>query len=146
MEASVSPVERSPGMRAVDRLAAGFLLALMAVGSLALWIGVPAACMYLAGQWTQTAAEHFLIALPMTLVAMMLFGWLLFWVNAIYMRVTGVIRAGSEPEAREDDEVDERPVYRGPLELFLVVSLVIALVAVCIWFFLFAENPPRLVI
>jgi hypothetical protein len=145
MEASVSRVQRSPGLRALDRLAAGFLLALMAVGSLVLWIGVPAGCLYAAGQLTETAAEHFLLALPMTLAAMMLFGWLLFWINGIYMRVSGVIRASSaEPE--EADEEEERRVQRGPLELFLVVSLVIALVALCIWFFAFAENPPRQVI
>jgi hypothetical protein len=146
MEVAVSPAERAAGNHVLDRLAAGFLLILMAVGSLVLWIGVPAGCLYLAGQWTDTAHEHFLVALPMTLGAMMLFGWLLFWINGIYMGVAAVIRAGSELEDDEEDELEERPVYRGPLELFLVVSLVIALVALCIWFFLFAENPPRLVI
>jgi hypothetical protein len=144
MEAGVAG-HRSRGLRLMDRVASAFLVALMAVGSLVLWIGVPAGSMYVAGQWTSTAAEHFLLALPMTLGAMVLFGWLLFRVNAIYLRVSGVIRATSvEPD--EEDEDEERRVYRGPLEVFLVASLVIALIAMCVWFFVFAENPPRLVI
>jgi hypothetical protein len=148
MEASVSPVQRSPGLRVLDRLAAALLLALMAVGSLVLWIGVPAGCLYAAGQWTETTAQHFLLALPMTLAAMVLFGWLLFWINGIYMRVTNVIRADSAADKAEEDEDEEerRRAYRGPLELFLVVSLVIAIVALVVWFFVFAENPPRQVI
>jgi cytochrome b561 len=144
MEAGVT-LSRSPGLRLLDRLVAAFLLILMAVGSLVLWIGVPAGSLYVAGQWTSTAAEHFLLALPMTLGAMILFGWFLFRVNAIYVQVSGVIRATSiEPD--DEDEDEERRVYRGPLEVFLVASLVIALIAMCVWFFVFAENPPRLVI
>ena len=39
-------VVRSPLVRIIDRLAASFLLALMALGSFALWIAVPAVCLY----------------------------------------------------------------------------------------------------
>src|SRR5918992_5860650 len=137
-EAGVRPMPRGRSPRALDRLAAGFLLVLMAVGSFALWVAVPAACLYAAGKLTETGAEHFLLALPMTLAGMVLFGWLLFWINAIYMRITGVIRASSEPE--DEDEEEWRRARRGPLEFFLVGSLVIALVAMAIWFFGFAER------
>ena len=35
---------------------------------------------------------------------------------------------------------------RGPLEPMLVVSFLNAAVALTIWFFVFAENPPRQVL
>jgi hypothetical protein len=35
---------------------------------------------------------------------------------------------------------------RGPLEAMLIVSLVVALVALTIWFFFLAAEPPRQVI
>jgi hypothetical protein len=71
-----------------------------------------------------------------------LFGSLLFWINGIYLRVAAVIRTSAgDLEPAEDDESDARRARRGPLELFLVVSLVIALVAFGIWFFGFAERP-----
>jgi hypothetical protein len=134
-------IDRPRSLRLLDRLAAAFLLALMAVGSLVLWIGVPAACLFLAARWSENAAEHFVIALPMTLAGMVLFGSLLFWINGIYMRVAGVIRASAHDLEAEEDEENGRRAQRGPLELFLVVSLVIALVAMAIWFFGFAERP-----
>jgi hypothetical protein len=138
---AVQQMHRPLGLRLLDRLVAAFLLALMAVGSLALWIGVPAACLYLAAKWSETAAEHFVIALPVTLAGMVLFGSLLFWINGIYLRVAGVIRMSADDPQAEKDEEEVRRARRGPLELFLVVSLVIALVAFGIWFFGFAERP-----
>jgi hypothetical protein len=47
-----------------------------------------------------------------------------------------------QPADYEDDEDEPRPM-RGPLEPLLAASLVIALVALVVWFFVFAENPPR---
>jgi hypothetical protein len=35
---------------------------------------------------------------------------------------------------------------RGPLEPMLIVSFLVALVALCVWFFVFAENPSPQVI
>jgi cytochrome b561 len=139
MEAGMSPLSRSRGLRVLDRVAAGFLLVLMAVGSLVLWIGVPAGSLYAAAQLTETTAQHFLLALPITLAAMILFGWLLFWINGIYLRVSGVIEASADNEMHDQDS--ERHPPRGPLELFLVGSLVIALIAFVVWFFGFAERP-----
>jgi len=128
-----------PRRGAVDRLAAAFLLCLMTVGSLALWIGVPLGCLWVASMLADSLAEHFVIVLPMVLAAMAIWGWGLFWLNGLYLRVTGFF---DEPE--DPDEPPRR--IRGPLEPILVGSLVIALVALFIWFFGFAENPSSQVI
>ncbi len=123
--------------RGRDRLAAGFLLALMAVGSLVLWIGVPVGCLYAASQIVESQANHYVVGLPLTLIGMLLFGTGLFWLNRLYMRITvpWLLK-----EAEEDDEEFPRPL-RGPLEPMLVGSMVIALVTLLVWFFFFAENP-----
>jgi hypothetical protein len=69
----------------------------------------------------------------MVLAAMAVWGWFLFWLNGLYLRITGFW---------DDEDPDEPPKrIRGPLEPILVSSLIIALVALLVWFFVFAENP-----
>jgi hypothetical protein len=118
----------------IDRLAAGFLLVLMTLGSFALWIAVPAATLWASSKLVDSLAAHFVVALPLTATGMILWGTGLFWLNALYLRVTGFF---DEPE--DPDEPPRR--LRGPLEPILVGSLVIALIALCVWFFGFAKNP-----
>jgi hypothetical protein len=69
-------------------------------------------------------------------IAMALFSPALFWLNALYLRVTGVLHA---------DEEDEDRRLRGPLEIFLYAGMVVALAALFIWFFFFAKNPPEII-
>jgi hypothetical protein len=128
--------ERRPG----DRLAAGFLLVLLALGCAVLWIGIPVGGMWIASKLADTAAEHFVYALPVTLVLMVAFARALFWINRLYLRVTLASRA--EPTEDEDEESDEQGWARGPLEPLLVGWLVLALITFAVWFFVFAENPP----
>jgi hypothetical protein len=120
--------------RARDRLAAAFLLALMTAGSLVLWIGVPVGSLWAASKLSDSIAGHLLVALPLTLAAMIVWGTFLFWLNGLYLRVIGAL---TEPE--DPDEPPRR--VRGPLEPLLVGSLVIAIVAFGVWFFAFAEDP-----
>ena len=120
--------------RITDRLAAAFLLVLMALGSLVLWIGVPVGSLWAASKLSESVAGHLLIALPLTLAAMIVWGAFLFWLNALYLRVIGAL---AEPE--DPDEPPRR--IRGPLEPLLVGSLVIGIVAFLVWFFAFAEDP-----
>jgi hypothetical protein len=124
--------------RAADRLAAGFLLLLLAVGSLALWIAVPAGWLWVASKITDSGPSHFLAAIVGTPVAIVLFGLVLAWINRLYLRVRW---AAHDTDEHEYDE-EPRPV-RGPLEPLLAGSLAIALVVLTVWFFVFAENPPR---
>jgi len=115
------------------------LIVAMAVGSLALWLAVPAACLYAASKLVGTSGEEYVVGLPMTVVAMVVFGAVLAWLNRLYLRMTGVL-------ARYEAEIDELGVapafLRGPLEPLLVTSLVVALAVLAVWFFGFAKNPP----
>ena len=123
-----------------ERAAGGFLIALMVIGSPVLWIGVPIASSWAAAQLTADATTHLQIVVPLTIAGMVLFARLLFWVNKLYLRI---LAQTAEPDW-EDDPEEARPRYaRGPLEPILVASLVIALIALSVWFFTSAENPSQ---
>ena len=130
----------SPPLRRVaHRLAAAFLLLLLGVGSLLLWIGIPFGLLWFFSRVTDSWNGHFLMSLVLIPLAMALFAPALFWLNGLYLRVTGVIR----PDEEDDDEQERR--IRGPLEFFLYLGMVAALIALTIWFFFFAKNPPQVI-
>ena len=131
--------------RARDRAAAAFLLAVLFAGTLVVWIGIPALCLWAASKVTNSIASHFLVATPVTLVAMGAFVWFLYWVDRLYLRVTGAYDP-SLYEDEEDDDEEEPRIVRGPLEPMLIASLVIGVIALFVWFFVFAENPSSQVI
>jgi hypothetical protein len=126
----------SPARRGADRLAAGFVLALLIAGCLVLWVGVPAGALWLSGELTDSFGWHMPIALALLLPGMLLVAVALAWLNGLYLRISGgeVIRT-RDGETRR----------RGPLEPLLVATLMLALISLFVWFFGFAENPsPRM--
>lgn len=139
MSARAEAMERRPMARVMDRLVAMFLLVLLAAGSLVLWIGIPFGLLWFFSQVTDSWNRHFLMSLVLIPFAMALFAPALFWLNGLYLRVSGVIR----PEDEEDDDVARR--IRGPLEVFLYLGMIAALIALTIWFFFFAKNPPQVI-
>ena len=118
-------------------MAAAFLLLLMAVGSLMLWIAVPAGWLWVAGKITAEPAQHILLSIVGAPLAIIAWARFLFWLNRLYMRVT----AGAGAVEAEEDEDDEPRWIRGPLEPLLVVTLLLALAALFFWFFVYAEDP-----
>lgn len=114
------------------RFGAVLIVVLLTAGCAALWIGVPAGAMWLAGELTDSFGWHMPLALAMIVPGMLLLAALLAWLNDLYLRVTGGRHVGS-PEV---------PIRRrGPLETLLVVTLLLALTALTVWFFVFARNP-----
>jgi hypothetical protein len=120
--------------RPVDRMVAALLLLLMAAGSLALWVAVPAGVMLGLTPLSESKSYHLLVALVGVPAAMILVGLLLFWLHGLYLRVSGHWRY---------DEEEGRPKRpRGPLEPLLAWSFVIALVALAFWFFFLPHGAP----
>ena len=122
-----------------------FLIALMAVGSVFLWIGIPVGWIYLVSRMVDSSQPSLgpyvllIFGIPIT---MALFGKLLFGLDHIYARVTG-----------QDSEVQFRAPWlksmRGErttarrlsvLEMTMIVSVSVALVGFGIWFFGFAGS------
>ena len=142
LNASVDATRGRGGLSALDRLAAAFLWFLLAFGSLAMWVAIPAGWLWVAGQITSDQTQHILLSLVGVPLAIILWARGLFWVNRLYMRVTMPRLVRELEEA--DDEEDEPRWIRGPLEPLLVGSLIVAIVAMTIWFFVFAERPPSM--
>ncbi len=128
-----------PPPRGVSRAAAALLMGVMAVGSLMLWIAIPAGTLWLVARFADSTAEEFVIGLPLTAVAMIAFGGFLVWVNGLYLRVTGVL-AFYRAEEEELGPGESPRHLGGPLETLLVASLVIALIALGVWIFGFERH------
>lgn len=139
MSTRAEAMARGPVARTLDRLVASFLLVLLAAGSLVLWVGIPYGLLWFFSRVTDSWNRHFLMSLVLIPLAMALFAPALFWLNGLYLRVTGVIRAD------DDDQEDLPRRVRGPLEFFLYMGMIAALIALTIWFFFFAKNPPEVV-
>jgi hypothetical protein len=141
VNAANPPIAPEGGHRVADRLASAFLLALMAAGCLVMWIGIPVGAMWSSAKLTDNPGTHFVIALPVTVAAMVVFARGLFWLNRLYLRV----QAARDPRDEDDDEEEQR-FARGPLEPILIAGFVIAIVALFVWFFAYAHNPSQQVI
>jgi hypothetical protein len=128
-------------LRFGDRIAAGFLLLLLTIGSLALWVGVPAGWLWLASKIADSGSAHLALGIVGMPVAIVLFALVLAWINRLYMRVVWSQRQLEELEEFDDEDIGELRIPRGPLEPLLVVSLVLSVVALFAWFFVLAENP-----
>ena len=125
-----------------ERLAGAFVLVVMLIACLVFWIGIPVGGLWALSKATDSFAGHFVIGLIGVPTAMALFSPALFWLNGLYLRVTGVL---ARLEAEEEETGWHRRV-RGPLEPMLFVSFIVALTALTIWFFFIAETPPHQVI
>ena len=140
-----TPQRRSLGRTIAAAPAAGFLILLMAIGSVVLWLGIPVGWLYAISQMVDTSqptlGPYILIifGIPIT---MFLFGKALFTLDRAFEKVTG-----------RTSETDFRPPWlksmRGErdtkrrltvLEGVMIVSVSIALLCFGIWFFAFAGS------
>src|SRR3954451_17145881 len=101
---------RPPAVRALGRLAPGLLLCLMTLGSFALWIAVPAGCLWVSSKIAASSEEQFLLALPLTVVGMMGFGAVLVWLNRLYLQASGAM---ARYEAEEEEVPGSAPRFLG---------------------------------
>lgn len=119
-----------------ERIAGAFVLAVMALACVGWWIGVPVLTLWGLGEATDDGPTHFVGGLIGVPAAMALTAPILIWLNALYLRVTGALA-----RAQADDQSGWQRRLRGPLEPIMFVSLGFAIVALTIWFFVYAENP-----
>jgi hypothetical protein len=135
--------------RGASKLAAIGLVALMALGSVALWVGIPLGWIYLASQLTNSSQPSLgpyvliIIGIPASMVVM---GKLLGRLNALFGRITETTPHVNIRLPWLRSMSGEREVHYPftVLDLVMVVSVAIALVAMGVWFFFFAGSPlPR---
>jgi hypothetical protein len=123
----------------IRRLEAPLMLALLGLACVGWWVGVPAAVLWGLSMATDSLAGHVVLGLIAVPAAMALLAPLLFWLNGLYLQVTGVLDRLQEDE----EESGWHRRVRGPLEPMMLFSLGVVLVAFTIWFVFFAAIPPR---
>jgi hypothetical protein len=127
------------------RITAVALIALMAIGSVVLWLGIPAFWLWFASRLVETSQPSMgpyamvLVGIPLSMVAM---GKLLSSLNRIYGEVTQTtpvlrVRAPWLRSMRGERE-SGRPAT--VLDVVMVCSVAVALLAMAIWFFVFAGS------
>ena len=122
-----------------------FLIALMAIGSVVMWIGVPVALIYAASRLADSPKPSMgpyvliLVGLPLGMMAV---GKLLGALDRYHGRITGLDDGKPEQAAwmksmRGDRERKRR---RSVLDSVMIISVGVALVLFGIWFFAFAGS------
>jgi hypothetical protein len=128
------------------RVLAAFLALVIVLGSGLLWIGVPIAGFWVAGQLFTDAVHFLLFVLGTVPLTMVLVGFALYRVNALYMSLRDQDEPGPSRSAWLVSDSDERRsvrLRRGGrqlIEVAMTVSIVMALVLMVIWFFFFAHQ------
>jgi hypothetical protein len=121
------------------------LIAMMAVGSVILWIGIPVGWIYVVSHMVESSQPTLgpyvllIFGIPIT---MAIFGKLLFGLDHVYARVTGQdsevrFRAPWLKSMRGERNVARRLTV---LEMTMIVSVSVALLGFAVWFFAFAGS------
>ena len=121
------------------------LIALMAIGSVIMWLGVPVAVIYLASRVADSPKPSmgpYVLILVGLVVGMMAVGKLLGALDRYHGRVTGLDDGKPEQAAwmksmRGDRERKRR---RSVLDSVMIISVGVALLLFGIWFFAFAGS------
>jgi hypothetical protein len=131
-------------MRSSRNPAAVMLVALMALGSVVMWIGVPLALVYVASKLADTPNPSMgpylliIIGLP---IGMAVVGKGLGALNRAHIRLTGTevdeYRPGWSRSMRGERDVERRG---GVLDKVMIVSVAVAALCFAVWFFGFAGS------
>jgi hypothetical protein len=140
VEASVQPRTRSTWSPL-----SLFLIALMAIGSVVMWLGVPIGLIYLASRLADSPKPSmgpYVLILVGLVVGMMAVGKLLGALDRYHGRVTGLDDGKPQQAAwmksmRGDRERKRR---RSVLDSVMIISVGVALLLFGIWFFAFAGS------
>jgi hypothetical protein len=126
-------------------LLAALLIALMAIFSVVLWLGIPIGWLYLASRIaksSQPSMGPYLLVLVGIPASMVVVGKLLSRLNRTYGAVTGAAPATRARSAWLKSLRGERDGARPRtiLDVVMVWSVAVALVCFAIWFFVFAGS------
>ena len=127
---------------AMYRTALGLVIV---VGSLVMWIGIPLFWVWLAGQLIDEYPSIYLLSLAACPLTMILWGWALYRINSVYVELTPprAEAPGTQRSAWLGSLSGERRPRRRQatlLDLSMIVSVIIALTAMAVWFFAFADT------
>jgi hypothetical protein len=125
-------------------IAAAGLIALMVIGSVAVWTVIPIGGLWVASQLSDSnvrmGAVPLLVAAGGIPAAMAFAVALLARVERLHMRVTGTASQARVVPAWRRSLGDSRPVQLTVLDRIMVASVLVAVIAMGVWFFAFAGS------
>ena len=121
------------------------LACVIVVGSLLFWLGIPLFWIWVAGQLTAEYPSIYLLAAAACPLTMIGWGWILYRVNLIYVELAPPPpdAPGTQRSAWLGSLSDNRTPKRRQstlLDVSMIVSVIIALTALAVWFFAFAHS------
>jgi hypothetical protein len=133
----------------LKKLLAIALVALMALGSVAMWLGIPFAWIYGASQVadsSQPSMGPYVMVIVGVPVSMVVMGKILSTLNRIYGQLTATAPTVPVRLPWLRSATGERDVHYPftVLDIVMVISVAIVVVGATVWFFFFAGSPlPR---
>jgi hypothetical protein len=139
------PTHNAP-RRAGRHVAATFLVLLMIVAALSMWTVIPLGWVWIGSRISKTqdpAGGPYMVVLVGIVVSILVVSWLLGRLNRVYVHLTGTntvepIRANWLKSMRDTAGV---PNYPTVLETVIVASVILAVLAMTVWFFVAAGSP-----
>jgi multisubunit Na+/H+ antiporter MnhB subunit len=129
------------GRGASARLAEYALVVAIFLGSLVMWVGLPVGWLWLVTRLADHYPDVYAGALFGCPVTMVLFGLLLARLNALHLRLTGGHPARRQTAWLKSLSGDRRArPPRSVLDTSMVVSVVIAVLTMAVWYFFFAHS------
>jgi hypothetical protein len=126
-------------------LAASVVFVVMLLAALSIWTAIPLSWIYIGSKVSQTqfpsGGPYFVVAAGIV-VSIVLIAWLIGRLNRLYIQITGTNRLGPMRPAwlksmRDSSAKGSTTV----VEAVLMGSVMLAAVALTIWFFLLAGSP-----
>jgi hypothetical protein len=126
-------------------VAASIIVVAMLLAALSLWTVIPLAWIWIGSRLSDTqfpSGGPYMIVLVGIVISILLIAWLIGRLNGLYVRITGTNRTGAmRPvwlRSMRDEDRREGPTV---VETVIVGSVVLAFVAMGLWFFLLAGSP-----
>jgi hypothetical protein len=132
--------------RVANSLAASAIFLAMLLAALSLWTAIPLSWVYIASKLSATqfpAGGPYAILAVGIVVSIVFVAWLIGSLNRLYMRVTGTNRLSPMRPSWLKSMRDTAPVAGSTtvVEAVLMGSVLLAALALTLWFFLLAGSP-----
>src|SRR5918995_2385040 len=132
--------------RAARGVAAGFVFVAMLLAAFSLWTAIPLSWVYIASKLSETqfpsGGPYAIVAIGV--VSSILFvAWLIGRLNDLYIRITGTNRLAPIRPSWLKSMRDTAPMQSSVtvVEAVLMGSVMLAALALTVWFFLWAGSP-----
>jgi len=132
--------------RAGRGVAAGFVFLAMLLAAFSLWTAIPLSWVYIASKLSETqfpSGGPYAVVAVGIIASILIVAWLIGRLNNLYIRITGTNRLGPIRPTWLKSMRDTAPMRSSVtvVEAVLMGSVMLAMLALTLWFFLWAGSP-----